>query len=59
MIGLLYKTNPHDCQLVLHPAKTKALPHENDTLRHCNSAWPGDSAQATADALRDSHVPEL
>ena len=59
MIGLLYMTNLHDRQLVLHPAMTKALPHENDTLRHCNLAWPGDSAQAAADALRDSHVPVL
>ena len=25
---LLYRTTPHDCQLNLHPAKTKALPLE-------------------------------
>ena len=28
MIGQWYKTNPHYCWLILHPAKTKALPHE-------------------------------
>ena len=28
MIGQRYKTNPHYCWLILHPAKTKALPHE-------------------------------
>ena len=26
MIGLIYRTNPHGCQLIAHPAKAKALP---------------------------------
>ena len=28
VIGLSYRSNPHDCRLNLHPAETKALPHE-------------------------------
>ena len=36
MIGLLYRTIPHECRLNLHPAESKALP--------CEGAWaPGES----------------
>ena len=38
MIGLSYRTNPHHCRLVLHPAETKALTHEGIGSWDANSS---------------------
>ena len=67
MIGLLYMTIPHECQRILHPAETKALPNEGASAPGNFSCYPQFpclhkafrpvAAQVTDDSCFSADVP--